>query len=101
MFPLPLPRPWQRDRVGESRRNREEGLKDPRGWGGRPGVGLEYAGEGIGRSDWKTAQHSTFLIANRDGSSRGLNGRLFHECAWGRHVHGCRGTPETPLIPNT
>ena len=69
--------------------------------GGRPRVSLEYAGEGRGRSDRKTAQHSTFLIANRDGSSRGLNGRLFHECAWGRHVHGCRGTPETSLIPNT
>lgn len=43
------------------------------------------------RSDWKKAQHSTFLIANWDGPSRRLNGRLFHEGAWDRHVDGSGG----------
>lgn len=60
------------------------------GLGWSAGVGLEYAKEEV-RSDWKTAQHRTFLIANRDGPSRRLNGRLFHECAWDRHVDGSGG----------
>lgn len=47
------------------------------------------------RSDWKTAQHSTFLIANRDGPSRRLNRRLFHECAWDRHFDGSGGDSKT------
>ncbi|XP_015413002.1 PREDICTED: WD repeat-containing protein 76 [Myotis davidii] len=48
-----------------------------------------------------TAQHSTFLIADRDGPGRGLNGRLFHECAGDRHVHGSGRTPGTSLIPSS
>lgn len=65
----------------------------------RPEVALEHAGEG--RSDWKTNQHSTFLIANRDGPGRRLNGRLFHECAGDRHVDDSGSTPETSLITNS
>lgn len=81
---------------GKSKRNRGQGLKSLRGQGGRPA----YTGEEV-RSDWKTAQHSTFLIANRDGPSRGLNGRLLHKCAWDRHVDDSGGTPKTSLIPNS
>lgn len=62
---------------------------------------MECTGEGSGRSDWKTTQHSTFLIENLDGAISGLNGQLFHECAWDPHVHGSGSDPETSLIPNT
>lgn len=39
------------------------------GLGCLAGVGLLCAGEGRGRSDWKAAQHSTFLIVNQDGTA--------------------------------
>lgn len=72
----------------ESRRNREQGLKGWWSWCSRPGIDWSTLGKEEVRPDWKTAQHSTFLIANRDGPSRRLNRRLFHECAWDRHVDG-------------
>lgn len=78
----------------ESRRNRGQGLRGQQVRVVSLGVWSMLEKEEV-RSNWKTAQHSTFLIANRDGPGRGLNGRLFHEGAWDRHVDDSCGTPET------
>lgn len=75
-------------------------LKGLRGEGVRPRQVWSVLEKEEVRSDWKTNQHSTFFIANRDGPGRGLNGRLFHECAGDRHVDDSGGSPETSLIIN-
>lgn len=59
------------------------------GWAGRPPRGgCRTAAAEEGRYD---GQHPTFLIANRDGPGRRLDGRLLHEGAGDRHGGGSGG----------
>lgn len=66
---------------GTHLQGRQAGLGDPRG-------GCRTAPAEEGRSD---GQHPTFLIANRDGPGRRLDGRLLHEGAGDRHGGGSGG----------
>ena len=56
-----------------------EDLKGLWGWDAQP----EQVWSVLGKIRLeKNGSAPTFLIANQGGSSRGLNGQLFHEFAW-------------------